>query len=850
METQISESTTSESPQENRRRIRRAARLGYAGVALLAIIAGMWIHAGTAAALESALREFRTESHTAAADTAKSVAGDMRLMYEGLRTMARLPGVRSIDRYARAFDENSRRTVQEIYNNLASSVAVSEVYIVPIDMHPDEKDPNTGKLQEPITTFDQLIVGRTANENSEDGGQGDKEEAEEIEIFEYRLMRQQMDWLAARYPEESTIQGLEYPAICGPEVITCDNSRFDTAHPDDADRSGIVYSVPFYSPGGALRGMVSAVMLTHALRDKLAGNGEWALRCADHQHTVLPVETGAARQFKTNVEAGTPTPSLPYCETLSLPVADADARWTLWAGRTEETFNARSDVRAAYRAGWWGYAAVGVAALAVLAVVRMVERAMVAGSRRDEDLIRLVNERTSELSKQSEALERLALSDKLTGLPNRALLLDRLTQAQLRATRSQNRSYAVLFLDFDRFKLINDTMGHDAGDELLRQIATRLRREIRSTDSASRVVEGNTAARLGGDEFVVLLEDLAAPDDAARVAERLVQVFSEPYHIAGQRVISTASIGVAIGDPNCRNPDSVLADADVAMYEAKAAGKGRYVMFDEAMRQRVLRRAELERDIALAIEFDQLSLLYQPVVSLATREVRSVEALLRWQHPAHGSISPAEFVPIAEESGSIGAITQWVAQTACTQLFKWRSTLGPIAPQTVAINLSRRDLAEDHIVERLVRAARSAGLETSSVCLEVTETAMMRDKKTSLARIKALKAAGFRVALDDFGTGHSSLASLHEIPLDAVKMDRAFITHVGMGREYLAMMSAVVTLASNLKMSVVAEGVEYPDQAAALQAVDCEFAQGYLFGKAMTAADLEGMLRRPISLAA
>lgn len=441
-------------------------------------------------------------------------------------------------------------------------------------------------------------------------------------------------------------------------------------------------------------------------------------------------------------------------------------------------------------------------------------------------------------------MERMALADRLTGLPNRALLIDRLQQVIRRYQRDQSRRFALMFLDFDRFKIVNDTMGHEAGDQLLIGIAGRLRRELRATDSVAVASQGPTAARLGGDEFVVLLDDLAHDADAEAVASRLVRVLAEPHEILGQQVNSTASIGVVHGSLEYADADQMLRDADTAMYEAKAAGKGRFVVFDGAMRERVLRRSKLERDLAGAVDRQELEVFYQPVVNLSTGEIESLEALLRWTHPAHGPVSPVEFIPIAEECGLIEPIGRWVVQRACEQLSKWRRQHSRCRDWTMAVNLSRKQLSSPDLTSTLLAAIERAGLGPSALCLEITETAMMRDPKASLEQLRKLKQAGFKLSLDDFGTGLSSLSTLHEFPLDVVKLDRAFTINMSQGAAHAAMVQAVVTLAANLKLSVVVEGVETQEQLATLQALECRCGQGWLFGKPMPAAAIDNLVQR------
>jgi diguanylate cyclase (GGDEF)-like protein/PAS domain S-box-containing protein len=433
---------------------------------------------------------------------------------------------------------------------------------------------------------------------------------------------------------------------------------------------------------------------------------------------------------------------------------------------------------------------------------------------------------------QREALKTAATSDKLTGLPNRPLLLDRLQQAILRHRRTPDRRYAVLFLDFDRFKLVNDSLGHEAGDRLLVQIADRLRSHVRPADSVSYREGEATPARLGGDEFVVLLDDVASTGSALAAADRLLEALAKPYDIGDSRIVSTASLGIVTSDSgDYDRAEDVLRDADTAMYEAKWAGKGRAVLFDSAMRKRAQRRLDLENQLREAIADRQFSLYYQPIVSLETGRIASVEALVRWNHPQLGLVPPDQFIPLAEENGLIVPLGDWVLEEACRQLGRWWKTLGPTRIPSVSINLSARQFHVADLGDRIVAAAREAGVDPSAVQLEITESSVMRDVEAASALLKDLKARGFKLAMDDFGTGHSSLACLHRFPLDVIKIDRSFVANLSRGRDYAAVVHAIALLARNMHIRLVAEGVESPDIVPALQYMECQYGQGYYFSR-------------------
>lgn len=800
-------------------RVRFLGALGILGVTA-ALVAGARFSEHRS--LDAALTDYQHRSQAEAAHIGAHLGNCFNGIYEGARTIARLPGVRSIDRYATNFDGDARRTVQEIYNNLASSVALSELYIVPVDMDPDTADPATGQLEEPIATFDRLIVERNADQPA--GASRPVSDVEEIEIFEYRLMRQQLAWFRVYCPTQAAVNGLEYPVLCGPEVVTCDNTRYSPTHPDDKDRSGLVFSVPFFGLDGRLKGCISAVLLTAAIQDLLP-DGEYALGASGYGYTVLGRGDGPAGGHRADLERGQAAADLLCSFTSTLQFRDAQSNWVLWRGRPNAAFHVLPEVIAAQRVAGVSYAGVGIFGASALIVLFMLTRHLNLIHTQRDTLEQEVTQRTSELRE-------MALTDKLTGLPNRALIADRIDRALARSARGGVARYAVLFLDFDRFKVINDTLGHEAGDRLLKGITDRLRTVLRESDSVGRLNPGSsTAARLGGDEFVVLLEDLARVEDADAVAERLVNCMSEPHHIGGQQFVSTVSIGVLRGDNRYDRAADVLRDADTAMYEAKAAGKGRYVVFDAAMRDRILRRASLERDVRDAAARNELFLEYQPVVRLLDRRVEGVEALVRWRHATFGLVSPAEFIPIAEDSVAIARVTEWVMRAACAQVALWKESLSADSIPRMAVNISRAQISDKSLAPRLGNIAREFGIEPSALCLEITETAIMRDQNAAIGALGRLKDAGFHLALDDFGTGYSSLSTLHLFPLDLVKLDRSFIANSSMAREHAALVHAVISLADNLGMQVIAEGVETNDQVVLLQALDCKYAQGYLFGR-------------------
>ena len=443
---------------------------------------------------------------------------------------------------------------------------------------------------------------------------------------------------------------------------------------------------------------------------------------------------------------------------------------------------------------------------------------------------------TTDRKAMEEALRTAARTDKLTGLPNRALFCDRLQQAILRSNRLPNYHFAVLFLDFDRFKTINDSLGHDAGDQLLKEIAIRLQATVRTGDSLAAPDQMHVTSRFGGDEFVVLLDGLDSTDSATAVAQRMLETFAQPYQLGEHRVVSTASIGIVTSDMKSDSAEMILRDADTAMYEAKLAGKGRYVHFDVSMQQRVQKCLALEIDLRQAMDNDEFFLVYQPIVSLQTGSVKSFEALLRWQHPREGLISPADFIPIAEETGLIIPIGEWVLREACRQFMHWRSVSPKRAPECISVNLSRRQLVLPDLPQKIRQIIDETAMDASRLHLEVTESAVM-DNADQAARILAqIKAINVKLAMDDFGTGHSSLACLHQFPFDILKIDRSFVASIDSSRDFAALAHAVIQLARNLDIDVIAEGIETLQQVLMLQSLACESGQGYFFSKPLEAA--------------
>jgi len=428
-------------------------------------------------------------------------------------------------------------------------------------------------------------------------------------------------------------------------------------------------------------------------------------------------------------------------------------------------------------------------------------------------------------------LAEAARRDRLTGLANRTQFIDRLNEAVRRVKAGEQSMFAVLFLDFDRFKVVNDAMGHQAGDELLVQIASRLRGNLRAAGSSAAPVLRNQVARFGGDEFLVLVNDVTRREDAGRIADRLQQVLAKPYQVQGRELHSSASIGIVTSDHCLEGAETIIRNADVAMYEAKRAGRARSVFFSDEMHTRLTRNVLIETSLREALEKGQLSLMYQPIVELDTGKRSSVEALIRWNHPTMGAIPPSEFIPVAEECGLIVQIGEWVMRESCAALARWLKLDPDKAPRVVSVNVSRVELAQGtRLLQSVRHALEASGLPPQSLQLEVTEREVMRDPQASLALMQQLRETGVRLAMDDFGTGTSSLGCLRDYPFDVIKIDRSFVTGLNAGPDTLAVIHATITLVENLGKCSVAEGVENGEQLAILQSLGCHYAQGYFLG--------------------
>jgi diguanylate cyclase (GGDEF)-like protein/PAS domain S-box-containing protein len=433
-------------------------------------------------------------------------------------------------------------------------------------------------------------------------------------------------------------------------------------------------------------------------------------------------------------------------------------------------------------------------------------------------------------------LERLALYDPLTGLPNRALFSDRLSHTIERRGRKQ--ATAVYFLDVDRFKRINDSLGHSAGDEVLREVAARIERTLRPED---------TVARFGGDEFTVLCESVGGVLEAVGVADRLQREIAQPLRAGGAELRLSASIGIAIAEAG-DDPDvsRLVEDADAAMYRAKERGGARTELFDTAMRERAVNALSIEQELSHGLDHGDLRLFYQPLVSLVTGEIVGAEALIRWEHPERGLLSPDKFLPVAEESGLIVQVGAWAVGEACRRLRDWDRRNGHASAFGLAVNLSARELTHPDVVSTVLNAVRRSALDPSRITIEVTESTAMADRDSGFRALRELSAAGVRIAIDDFGTGYSSLDHLREMPADILKIDRSFVAGMSANSPDSALVAAAIAMGRALEMEVVAEGIETSEQVADLRELGCPLGQGFLFARPLPPEEIDTLLEADV----
>ena len=434
----------------------------------------------------------------------------------------------------------------------------------------------------------------------------------------------------------------------------------------------------------------------------------------------------------------------------------------------------------------------------------------------------------SERKSNEEQMIHDALHDTLTSIPNRTLLLDRIRQSLVRRKRYPKTSFAIIFIDLDRFRLVNESLGHIHGDELLQLISARLKETIPI---------GDTVARLGGDEFSILLQDINSVSNVEVIAKDIQNSFSKPFLLGDREVFASASMGIAHSDNDYKTPEEILRDSELAMYRAKREGKSQSIVFQPQFRQSSLSPIDLDTDLRRALDRDEMELHYQPIISMRDRTISGFEALLRWSHRSRGVISPNEFIPLAEETGLIYDLGQWVLGKACKQIAAWNKSKKKEDQLEISINLSSRQFSDPNLVEGIVENIQKSGFDAEFLKIEITESALMQNAQRSVSMLNQLKDLNIKVCVDDFGTGYSSLSYLHTFPIDTLKIDRSFVHDMSRNFRNMEIIRTIIMLAHNLKLDVIAEGVETGEQDAQLSALGCQFAQGFYFSRPINSSD-------------
>ncbi len=454
---------------------------------------------------------------------------------------------------------------------------------------------------------------------------------------------------------------------------------------------------------------------------------------------------------------------------------------------------------------------------------------------RDGNLIR-IDGIVRDITAQKKAQRQLvhdALHDALTGLPNRSLFMERVEQAIKYSKRHSQSMFAVMFVDLDRFKMINDSLGHLIGDQFLQAIAHLLRSCIRPDD---------TVARIGGDEFTILINNIQDAHEAVTIADRILNKFLQPIELDTNKIFGSASIGLVISNQEYELADDLLRDADIAMYRSKSLGKGRYTIFDKEMYEQNLKTVQLDNDLRYALEREEFELHYQPIVHLSSGKLAGFEALIRWHHPERGLIPPSEFIPIAEETGLIIAIGDWVLYQACQQICTWQTKFPEAASLKMSVNLTCQQIRENDLLDKLDEVLTKTGINGHTLRLEITESSMMDQGEETIAKLEQLRARNIQLSIDDFGQGYSSLSYLHRFPVNTLKIDRTFVELMSLGGQNLEIIRTIIILAHALNMNVVAEGVETLEQANVLKELKCELGQGYFFSRPLIAIAAEQMI--------
>lgn len=769
-----------------------------------------------------------------------------RVLYQHVRMVSLIPAVRGVSGANRSGEHESavrdgrisldaEETIQQIYFNISRNVRVSELYYIL-----DGFRPAAGEV--PLLAYDSRI--RDVNAERSDGDPDDV--PPEDETAEYAYYTEQLRWFRSNFPRWQFDNDLdEIPALMSPLLHTCDNTQYPSiAHGDVRNTYGLLYSVPVYRPhGGDFVGLVSAVLRANVLEAILIGVPQLVI--TEHDRATAAIESWSMPPepspfVLTHDQYGFEIFDRRHPDVRhgAAPRAALPGRWASVEvhGQTDGTLRLHHYLPPAQidallqpiRAERNG--AIFARILLLVALMLVFWRAIRDQRRHHAELVRL------------------ALFDPLTALPNRRLFVRRLDQSLARAKRNGKR-VGLMALDIDNFGIINDTLGHQTGDAMLAAVAARLREILRICDEVGLrgPREGEPSlSRLGGDDFTLVLEDLERPEDAATIAERIMEAFREPLLLAGHSVELSLSAGLTVFPDDADHSAELMICADQALRHANDAGNGQYRMFNDEMRRRAERQNRLAHDVSTAVRERQFSLVYQPKLDLHTGEVVSFEALLRWKHAELGFVSPAEFVPLLERNGQIVDVGRWIFETACAQLRVWQSHGHPQLRMNV--NVSVRQLLLTDVVGTIRAVLERTGVPAEALTVEITESVVIDNLQEGQTILERLRALGVRIAIDDFGTGYSSLTYLQRLPVDCLKLDKSMIDTVLEPRGAHVVRSTI-GIAHGLGLEVVAEGVEHESQKAALAAMDCDVMQGYLLSRPLSAEAAGEFLQRQTAAA-
>ena len=782
-------------------------RTGYWAVALLCGVLALGVHLNARYALDTARRHYVQSSRAEAEAVAQKLEDGLMSIYATLRTIAVLDSVRGMDPSGSNLDARSRATIKQLFDNMAIGVPAPRILIAPDALGPDRSDAAAGREAAPALVFD---VRPDPIESSGQTSAPSKPEAATPD--ESHQLRDQVAWLRRVMPTLDPARQSTVPLLSTPEIMTGDRTVARRTGVD-ADRAGLIFSVPLYGPDRALRGSVSAVMLSSALR-KLMPQQNYALLNPGYRYRTAPSRAGQDRLSADAVERGVPDPTLIYSDCIVLSLPDLHSNWALWVGRPDRDFLDGSEAQSARlfeRAGYvvvFGLLIIGLALMSLL--------------RRNADLIALARARLElQVAERTAEILHMAAHDPLTGAANRTLLNE--TMLAWLADLRPGESLALMCIDLDRFKAVNDSFGHPAGDALLKAVTERIKGQIGGTD---------LVARLGGDEFAVLHRTPAGRAGVADLALSIINAIDTDFDLGAFQVRVGASVGIVLAPGNGTDPDQLVADADLALYRAKHDGRGRCRFFEPGMSGLPPEQRCSEHELRRAIEGEELVLHYQPLLDAGTQAIVGVEALVRWAHPQRGLVAPLDFIPLAEETGLIVPLGDWVVRQACRDAAQLPKSI------KIAVNLSAAQFRSPGLSARVAAAIASYRLHPGRLELEITESRLLDDSAETLAILDGLKTLGVRLVLDDFGSGYSCLAHLGRFPLDKLKFDRAFMRDVDDHHRYAAIVKSVASLCAEFGIATTAEGIETPAQRDLAFRLGCIELQGYLFGRPMALADL------------